>query len=64
MYKLVSKLTCFGEGEFGTFQWASDAIEHAQNVGMPGEEFDVFNSDGVRVAGLIVKDSIPASLLN
>lgn len=63
MYKLVSKFPCFGDSEFGTFPWASDAIEHAQKVGMPGEEFDVIDADGFRVAGTIVADKLISQIL-
>lgn len=62
MYKLISTLKCFSVDEFGSFNRAADAIEHALKVGMPGEEFEVVDEDGYKVAGVITPSALPKNL--
>ena len=52
MYFLKSRFKCF-ENEFEAFDSVSEAVQRALAVGLSREEFDVFNADGVRVAGVV-----------
>jgi hypothetical protein len=62
MYILRSRFQCFDD-EFGSFDSVSEAIQRALAVGLPSEEFDVFDSDGVRVAGATASDGKYHSML-
>lgn len=57
-YTLFTEMDCFQDEILGDFDSVSEAVEEAQRVGFPGEEFFVANKFGVRVASVIVANDL------
>ena len=57
LYTLQSRFKCFVD-EAPTFDSVSAAVEHANFIGLPQEEFDIFDEQGIRMAGIVTADNV------